>query len=680
MKNFLFLFFFSLIIFASCNKDADDTQLIPDVTSMDDMVVSPNFSFKTTQNVSVELLAQDNAGIPLKFIRFNVYTDALENGGVLIASGATDNNGSLKLQIPFPSYYDSVVVSTDYIGLVNQVKIPITGGKASYLFGGIPSKNKSSLVFLTPKSTNASIKFLGSYTNNGIPQYLALPNSTIDGNLLNDINAWLPERKPVPTNNSQYLATSNETNVVLSQAAEVWVTFVHEGAGYMNVLGFYTYNTSSPITNVNQIDSITIVFPNASLSGSGGGLFSGNRVKIGTFPANTGIGWVLFANGWGGSVNANAPKYYSDPELNPEALAANKQHTVLLHDVGRGLFLCGFEDINRTPGNSSDNDFNDLIFYVKSNPIQAISQNNVIQATNTLTDTDNDGISDLFDDYPTDQLRAFNNYFPSKTQFGTLAFEDLWPSKGDFDFNDVIVDYRFNPITNAANEVVNIQSKFVVRATGAGYSNGFGFQIPILPFGAVQSVTGTNLTEQGFISTLASGVEANQSKATVIVFDNAWKNFSNINGSNANGLSGINTSIGGKSGVPDTLNVNLTFVQPINSSVIGLPPYNPFIIANKQRGKEIHLSDYPPTDLVDANLFGTINDNSNPLTGRYYKTINNLPWGINITERYNYTIEKAEIIQGHLKFVSWAQSSGVYFKDWYKSSTGYRNSVFIYPN
>ncbi len=644
---------------------------------MNDMIVSSTFNYKTSQNIEIDITALDNMSNALKFIRFNVLNKFESEGGVQIASGATDNNGLLKLSIPLPSYYDSVVISTDYIGLVNEIKLPIIGGKATYKFGGIQQKKSTNDVII-PKATNATIKYLGNYTSNGTPLYLA-SNDVIDGNLLNDINAWLPERKPVPTFNPQYLAQSNETNVIINQLADVWVTFIHEGAGYMNVLGFYTYDKNNPPTNANQIDSIKIIFPNASLAGSGGGLYSGNRVKIGTFPANTGIGWVLFSNGWNGSVNVNAQKFYSDPEFNPETSTSNKQHTVLLNDAGRGLFLCGFEDMNRNPVNSSDNDFNDLVFYVKSNPVQAIAQNNVVQASNSLTDTDNDGISDLFDDYPSDPARAFNNYFPSKTQFGTLAFEDLWPAKGDFDFNDVVVDYRFNPITNAANNIVNIQAKFIVKASGAGYNDGFGFQIPILPFGAIQSVTGTNLTEQGFINTLPSGVEANQTKATIIVFDNAWKNFKNISGSNPNGFSGINTNLGGIIGTPDTLNVNVTFVQPINSAVLGLPPYNPFIIANKQRGKEIHLPDYPPTDLIDASLFGTNNDNSNPSTGRYYKTINNLPWGINISEKFSYPIEKAEIIQGHLKFASWAQSSGVFFKDWYKSNSGYRNSIFVYP-
>ncbi len=677
MKKLYFIFI-TIFIFVSCSKDENNTNPPNEITSMNDMIVSPTFNYKTTQSIEIDLTALDNMSNALKYIRFNVLNKFESEGGVHIASGATDNNGLLKLNIPLPSYYDSVVVMTDYIGLLNEIKLPIIGGKASYKYGGIQQKKSTNDVII-PKATNATIKYLGNYTSNGTPLYLST-NDAIDGNLLNDINAWLPERRPVPTYNPQYLAQSNETNVIINQLADVWVTFIHEGAGYLNVLGFYTYNKNNPPTNVNQIDSIKIIFPNASLGGSGGGLYSGNRVKIGTFPANTGIGWVLFSNGWSGSVNANAQKYYSDPEFNPETSTSNKQHTVLLNDAGRGLFLCGFEDMNRNPVSGSDNDFNDLVFYVKSNPVQAIAQNNVVQASNSLTDTDNDGISDLFDDYPSDPARAFNNYFPSKTQFGTLAFEDLWPAKGDFDFNDVVVDYRFNPITNASNNVVNIQAKFIVKASGAGFNDGFGFQIPILPFGAIQSVTGTHLTEQGFINTLPSGVEANQSKATIIVFDNAWKNFSNISGNNPSGFSGINTNLGGITGVPDTLNLNLTLVQPINSSVLGLPPYNPFIISNKQRGKEIHLPDYPPTDLIDANLFGTNNDNSNPSTGRYYKTINNLPWGINISEKFNHPIEKAEIIQGHLKFASWAQSSGVLFKDWYKSNSGYRNSTYVYPN
>jgi len=676
----IFLLLIAISIIYSCRKESENPTLstTPEVIIMENLVINSNFNFKTSQEVSIEIKAQDNLGQALNEIRFNVLTKLKENNASKIVSGATDINGNLNFTTTLPAYFDSVVISTDYIGLINQIKLPIVAGKVNYSFGGIHNK-KTSYPVIIPKSTNSTVKYLGSYDTQGKPNYLA-SNDPIDANLLKDINSWLPEYKAVPTFNPQYLAQLNETNVILSQTADVWVTFVHEGAGYLNALGFYTYNKNSPPTSASQIDSITIVFPNASLSGNGGSLNSGNRVKIGTFAANTGIGWVLFANGWkGGSLNENATKYYSDPEFNSETSASNRQHTVLLHDASRGLFLCGFEDMGRNPNIGSDNDFNDIIFYVKSNPIQAISQNNVIQANSIVVDSDNDGISDSFDDYLNDATKAFNNYFPSNSQYGTLAFEDLWPSKGDFDFNDVVVDYRFNPITNASNKVVAIQAKFIVRATGAGFSNGFGFQIPALLSSAVQSVTGTNLTEQGFITTMPNGVEANQTKATIIVIDNAWKNFSNITGSNPAGLAGINTVINGRTGIPDTLIVNIALVQPISIALLGSPPYNPFIIANKNRGKEIHLADYPPTDLIDISLFGTFNDNSNPLTGRYYKTSTNLPWAINIVEKFNYPIEKAKIIQGYLKFATWAQSSGIQYNDWYKPINGYRNSNYIYP-
>jgi LruC domain-containing protein len=33
-------------------------------------------------------------------------------------------------------------------------------------------------------------------------------------------------------------------------------------------------------------------------------------------------------------------------------------------------------------------------------------------------------------------------FTPSKYGTGTIAFEDLWPSYGDYDFNDVALNYQ----------------------------------------------------------------------------------------------------------------------------------------------------------------------------------------------------------------------------------------------
>ena len=45
-----------------------------------------------------------------------------------------------------------------------------------------------------------------------------------------------------------------------------------------------------------------------------------------------------------------------------------------------------------------------------------------------ITDTDSDGVADNLDDYPTDASRVYNNWYPNEKTWGSLAYEDLWPS------------------------------------------------------------------------------------------------------------------------------------------------------------------------------------------------------------------------------------------------------------
>ena len=161
------------------------------------------------------------------------------------------------------------------------------------------------------------------------------------------------------------------------------------------------------------------------MPGSGGNLKSGNKIKLGKFNAGTSIGFVLFANGWNGqAVNSNATKFYSTTACNPETNPDLKKHTVLLYSAAKqNIDLIGFDDQNRETG-GSDNDFNDIVFYATSNPPTAISQTNV-QPVDEAKDSDGDGVIDNLDQFPNDATRAYVNYYPSKTTFGTLAFEDL---------------------------------------------------------------------------------------------------------------------------------------------------------------------------------------------------------------------------------------------------------------
>ncbi|MCD4771822.1 MAG: LruC domain-containing protein [Bacteroidales bacterium] len=290
------------------------------------------------------------------------------------------------------------------------------------------------------------------------------------------------------------------------------------------------------------------------------------------------------------------------------------------------------------------------------------------------SDSDGDGVNDENDDYPQDATRALDNYFPASS-FGSLAFEDLWPAKGDYDFNDLVINYQFKTVTNASNYVVEIFGTFTVEAIGASYQNGFGFQFPndYIPNSNL-TVTGYDLQETGLITLLANGTEANQSKNTIIVFDNAFNILPNTGGE-----LGSNTDPNGTYVVPDTVTITMDFANnTYTENDIGISNFNPFIYIDLVRGKEIHLVDNAPTDLVDTSYFNTLHDNSNSSQGRYYKTVTNLPWVINIYESFDYPVEKTEILQAHLKFGNWAESSGANYPDWYQDISGYRNDAYIY--
>lgn len=269
-------------------------------------------------------------------------------------------------------------------------------------------------------------------------------------------------------------------------------------------------------------------------------------------------------------------------------------------------------------------------------------------------------------------IQGVINLFPA-AGFGTLAFEDLWPSQGDYDFNDLVIDYQFEVFMNTGNFVQQVVGTFVIKAFGASYENGFGFQLASGIDPADLTVSGSQLKEN-IISLNSNGTESGQTVPTIIVYDNAFKEMQHP------GIGiGVNTEPSAPYVTPVTIVINIDFTPDTYTyNDLDIGNFNPFIFVNQVRSVEVHLPDYPPTALADQGLLGTMEDDSNPATGKYYKTANNLPWAINIYESFDYPIEKQDVVLAYLKFAAWATSSGSLFPDWYKDLTGYRNNSLIY--
>ena len=708
MKRILPIVAFILLI-SSCQKiELPENANQPDLTNIYEIKAPDDFDYSTTKKIKLSLKAVNNEGNDMVSLPVKIYIPdentspedgSEEVGGRLIGHGYITPDGVYEKEIVIDRNIENVLVYTSYLGLPAYHRIHVPGNNNRDIFYTIGEDNTSGFAGTpndhdwttglvgesgrtndqyesdnNPSVSDRDISFtyMGGYNYLGVPDYLESTDDVVPQSVLNTVNNSLPEGFPVPVYNPQYITDGVDANTELLSAADVWVTFVHEGAGYRNALGYYTYNTGSPPSSPDDITNYQIIFPNVSYSGSGGGMNTGNKVYLGQFQAGTSIGYFLVPDGWNGqsvvpqnSFNKNIK--YSNKDFNTYTTEDNRSHNVLLNDPVNELLLLGFEDITRPGG---DKDFNDAIFYITATPFTAINTNNLAQSQSGGEDSDGDGIPDNEDEFSGDPNIAFVDYAPAQGQFGTLAFEDLWPSQGDYDLNDLVVDYNFAEMRNASNNVVRIEATFILRAMGAGLRNGFGIEIPISNT-LIESVTGNNLSS-GYAQLNANGTEANQSNAVIIIFENGFDLVNVPSG----GF--MNTEPSQPSINPVTFTVTIEFNSPVNPSLLGGAPYNPFVIAGGNRSVEVHLPDKPPTSLADASLFGTEDDDSNPSIGRYYKTENNLPWGIHLLESFSYPVEKVQVTQAYSHFSDWAITGGSSFTDWYIPNVGYRVENKIY--
>ena len=196
---------------------------------------------------------------------------------------------------------------------------------------------------------------MGTTDSLGVPDYLEPVGDVVPSEFYEWLDGQLPEMTPLDPDS---LPPTIGQELHFTESSDVWMTYVKEGAGYRNSVGYYTYNTGSPPTTADDIDTAYSVFPNFSALGSGGGLEAGDKVYLGNFAAGTSLGTYLTQNGWATSV---LDTFFSTAWLNPETDPALQRHVVSIYNDEFDLFVIGFEDLNRE--SYSDNDFNDAVFY-----------------------------------------------------------------------------------------------------------------------------------------------------------------------------------------------------------------------------------------------------------------------------------------------------------------------------
>ncbi len=671
-KLFLpFILIAGVFLFTQCNKKdidqpVDPSDTIPDIHNL---VIPDNFDFKTGKTVQVSL-GDGFKATNADDIKYEIYL--YDAQGVSISTSSKGDDGSAltqtgslvdvmnhlnsimitddpnpEINIEVPGYFDSLLIVKNEMGLYSTSYLPIDGPnlKADFKNKQLPDKSRFKD---DPTDVLYGVNSLRElYTVNpltgSLDEISTLPS--------NSGGSWACAIDPV----SEILYTIGISYPYYLYAYDLntgtWETrgaTYYQGPrlGYNVEDGMLYYSFSYWVLLINPENGKMISYykVNGLHSLNGGDLVFADNGRL-YISSEAGLYKCTFTNG----NNIQADRISADNLPNyPNSLTFDQnQELWWASNVSNGqggyegrLFIMdtvtgGWEDRWTLPQN-----------YIHDLATMPVDQGAIPQ-----TDTDGDGIIDFYDEYPDDGDRAYDTYTPSVYGWGTYAFEDLWPNEGDYDFNDLVLNYRFTHVYNSNDLIVETKLNFNIKNVGGAFRNGFGIELDMNE-NLIQQVSGYYL-KGGIVSLNGKGLENGQDEPVIIVFDDAWS----ANASSAE------------------LEILISYYNPISVNSFGTK--NPFIFVDGERGREVHMAGFAPTDLVDASLFGTGSDNSNPAIGRYYKTSGNLPWAIDIVHDFVYPKEKYPIIMGYTRFADWAQSGGESYQDWYKDQDGYRNNTYL---
>ncbi|WP_261858134.1 LruC domain-containing protein [Photobacterium sanguinicancri] len=287
-----------------------------------------------------------------------------------------------------------------------------------------------------------------------------------------------------------------------------------------------------------------------------------------------------------------------------------------------------------------------------------------------------------------------HSYYPGEGEWATLAYEDNWPNKGDFDFNDVVLYYRVDTVSNSDGNIVRYDISGKLQAYGASFSNGFAVQLDEIPRGAVDEAL-TKLVVSDKTQHSANVLEAGQTNAVAIISSNLKDA---IPAPTCSGSSGTYYRVwrGCNDDAADqfTFEVSIPFTTPLASGPE--MPLNPFIFAPEGRyhgssfseefpGRdlEIHLKGDCLTSLASESFFSTQEDTSSYSVANCpgpncdsYRTSNGTPWGLVIEDNWMHPSERINILTAYPELEGYATSGGSSNQNWFIRSKAVEAKLF----
>ncbi|MBU1370939.1 MAG: LruC domain-containing protein, partial [Bacteroidetes bacterium] len=451
--------FFTILLIAgllttACNRNSDDI-INPDedpiIESVNDLVVPADFDWKTHQTIDVIVtLPQTGELKPLLITN--------RDGSKLYFRGfPEDGSRTLRTKITLPTYeYELRLI---YSGANGPNMAFISNGQMIYDF--VSSQKSVTVVgcdlsnFTTYSKggwgQNASGNNVGALRDQYFDQ--VYPNDFVIGNPDNftitfesaaDVENYLPGGgEPAVLNNSWFNPLKKDKlGNMADQIIAARLNRDYNAAGFLGVNDTYFLGElvflDGPFANTTVNDFLTM-----AETALGGGDMLGHTASVWSSAAES----IIYSFHEG--IDGNILTCPTDPEQDDPFVEVSS--------------TCISNEVVFTISNTGDGDMTAAYDYT-------VTKNDVELDSGTYELDINETLELLYSGLTTDEFRIVvetprgedieeiisgcGSQEPPTEQFeGTLAYEDLWPGKGDYDFNDLVIDYDFD-ITKNDEEIV----------------------------------------------------------------------------------------------------------------------------------------------------------------------------------------------------------------------------------
>jgi LruC domain-containing protein len=248
------------------------------------------------------------------------------------------------------------------------------------------------------------------------------------------------------------------------------------------------------------------------------------------------------------------------------------------------------------------------------------------------------------------------SYFPSSQSYYVVAYEDLYPAKGDYDFNDLVVAYQVSIGQDVNGDAAVIRGNGYLVARGAMYDHDWHLKIELPEWATGEAsysvfAAGSHSPMDGFPLTVPvmGTADLNLLEHVAAIYSDGESTY-------------VNTFVEQSLVQGPKFEFSLTLDTPIAMSLIDQAPYDPYIYVH-DTGYEVHLIDKLPALYYSYNTL-------EGLSG--FRDDAGFPFAIVSPDNWQPPLAGIDMGLAYPTFMDFVKSQGAKSGQWYRQPSAGR--------